>query len=227
MPDWKQIVGKNLRIFKTCSPEFAEKLTEELAGHLEDSYRALLHEGLPEKEAFRHTMSQIEGRCRSWLVPLFLKEDLMTGFIRKVAVPGLLAFAASYLVGLTFALVHIQPKTIILADGQFLVLPVWEWCLFPICGALGAILSQRNGGSQLQRIAASIFPSAMAGIVLVLVFAVGFVLSRFVPDYGWDSARAWESLGLWLLGYTAMPAVFLALGAGMTKIRTKRLGRLV
>ena len=58
MPDWKQIVHKNLRVLAMCSPEF----TEELAAHLEDSYEALLCDGLPAEVAFQHTIGQIEGR---------------------------------------------------------------------------------------------------------------------------------------------------------------------
>ena len=36
MPDWKQIVRRNLRVLAVCPPEF----TEELAAHLEVSYEA-------------------------------------------------------------------------------------------------------------------------------------------------------------------------------------------
>jgi hypothetical protein len=66
-----------------CSPEF----TEELAAHLEDSYEALRCEGLQAEVAFQHTIDQIEGRCRVWLVMRFLQEELMSGFIREVALP--------------------------------------------------------------------------------------------------------------------------------------------
>jgi hypothetical protein len=48
VPDWKQIVRKNLRVVGVCSPEF----TEELAAHLEDSYEAFRREGLPAELAF-------------------------------------------------------------------------------------------------------------------------------------------------------------------------------
>lgn len=218
MPDWKQIVRKNLRVLGVYSPEF----TEELADHLEDSYEALLCDGVSEEMAFHRTMRQIEGRCKSWLILRFLQEDVMTGFTRKVALPGLLTFAASAFISYAFvALAHFHPKIIWLANGQFLALPLWNWCLLPICGALGAILSQRNGGSRLQRIAAALFPSEIVGTVLLLVYGVGFALSRIVPDYAWDAVNAWKSLGLYLLGWMVLPAVFLLLGAIVTE-RAKR-----
>jgi hypothetical protein len=47
MPDWNQIVRKNLRVLGFCSSEF----TEELAAHLEDSYEATLHGGLTAEAA--------------------------------------------------------------------------------------------------------------------------------------------------------------------------------
>ena len=139
MPNWKQIVGKNLRVLGVCLPEF----TEELAAHLEDNYEALLCEGLPAEVAFQHTIGQIEGRCRVWLVMRFLQEELMTGFIRKVALPGLLTSAAAVCFYWALQLDHIPNNVIWLVGGQ---LPLWWWCLLPICGALGAVLSQRNRG---------------------------------------------------------------------------------
>jgi hypothetical protein len=212
MPDWKQIVRKNLRVLGVCSPEF----TEELAAHLEDCYEALLREGLPAQMAFQRTIGQIEGRRRVWLVMRFLQEELMTGFIRRVALPGLLTSAAAASASLAFALAHIQPRIIRLADGPPLVLPLWEWCMLPICGALGALLSQHNGGSRLQRIAASLFPSAVMGTFMLLTLAVGFTLSGLENHNWWGSAR-WGSVGLWLLAYVGVPAVSMLLGASLAE----------
>ena len=91
MPNWKQIVRKRFGVLGICSPEFAE----ELAAHLEDKYEALRREGLSAEVAFQHTIGQIEGRRRVWLVIRFLQEELMSGFITKIALPGLLTYAAA------------------------------------------------------------------------------------------------------------------------------------
>ena len=218
MPDWKQIVRKNLRLLGSCSPEF----TEELAAHLEDNYEALLREGLPADAAFQHTIGQIEGRCGIWLVTRFLQEELMTGFIRKVALPGLLTSAAAGVFYWTLALDHISPKVIWLLGGQ---LPLWWWCLLPICGALGALLSPRNGRSRLQRIAASLLPGAILGASVVLVFAVGFTMSGSVNHY-WSGSVRLESLGLVPPGFVLIPAVCSLLGAGVFEVSTKKFHRL-
>jgi hypothetical protein len=221
MPNWKQIVRKNLRVLAVCSPESAE----ELASHLEDSYEALRCEGLPAEVAFQHTIGQIEGRCRVWLVMRFLQEYLMSGFIREVALPGLLTSVAAGFLYWAFALDHIRPKVIWLVGGQFLMLPLWWWCLLPIWGALGALLSRRNGGSRLQRIAASLLPSAIMGTFILLIFVVGFTLSGLVNHYWWASARL-ESLGLVPPEFALIPAAFSLLGAGIAEVSTRTFGRM-
>jgi hypothetical protein len=218
MPDWKQIVHKKLRVLGVCSPEF----TEELAAHLEDNYDALLCEGVQAEVAFQHTIGQIEGRCRARLVMQFLQEELMTGFIRAVALPGLLTSATACFFYRALELDHIQHKVIWLLGGQ---LPLWWWCLLPICGALGGLLSRRNGGSRLQRIAASLLPSTILGTCVVLIFVVGFTISGLVNHYQLVSARL-ESLGLVPPGFALIPATFSLLGAGIAEVSTKKFHRL-
>src|SRR5579862_9569340 len=85
MPDWKQVVGKRLRVLGICSPE----CSEELAGHLEDFYEALLHEGVTPGTALHRTLEEVNRRSRIYLTLRILKEVLMTGFARKVGLPGL------------------------------------------------------------------------------------------------------------------------------------------
>jgi hypothetical protein len=218
MPDWEQIVRKNLRMLGVCSPEF----TEELAAHLEDSYEALLCEGLPAEAAFQRTIGQIEGRFRVWLVMRLLQEELMSGFIRKLALPGLLTSAAAWFFHWALGLGHIRAEVLWLVGGQ---LPLWWWCLLPICGALGALLSQQNGGSRLQRMAASQLPTAILCTLVLLIFVVGFTLSGFVNHYQLVSARL-EYLGIVPPGFGLIPAAFSLLGAGIAEVSTKRFRRL-
>jgi hypothetical protein len=217
MPDWKQIVRKNLGVLGVCSPEF----TEELAAHLEDSYEALLREGLPAEAAFQHTIGQIEGRCRVWLVMRFLQEELMTGFIRVATLPGLLTSAAAVSFYWALQLGHIRPDVMWLIGGQS---PLWWWCLLPICGALGAVLSQRNRGSWRQRMAASLVPSAILGAFILLIFAAGFTLSGLVNHYQLVSTRL-ETMGLVPPGFVPIPAAFSLLGAGIAEVSNRKFRR--
>ena len=218
MPDWKHIVRKNLSVLSVCPPEF----TEELAAHLEDSYEASVREGAPPEVAFQHTMDQIEGRCRIWLAMRFLQEEFMTGLIRKAALPGLLTSAAACFLYWALALAHLPAEVMWLAGG---LSPLWWWCLLPVWGALGALLSWRNGGSRLQRMAASLFPSAIMGTLILLIFVVGFTLSGLVNHYQLAFARV-ESLGIVSPGFAVIPAAFSLLGAGIAEVSTKKSGRL-
>jgi len=214
MPNWQQVVRKKFGVLGICSPEFAE----ELAAHLEDRYEALRCEGLSAEVAFQHTIGQIEGRRRVWLVIRFLQEELMSGFITKIALPGLLTYAAACVFYRALALNCIQPRVIWLLGGQ---LPLWWWCLLPICGTLGAVLSQRKGRSRRQRMAAVLFPSAILGTSVLMIFVVGFTISGFVNHYQLVSARL-ESLGIVPPGFGLIPAAFSLLGAGIAEIGTKK-----
>jgi hypothetical protein len=217
MPDWKQIVRTNLRVLRACSPEFAEEVSEELAGHLEESYERHLRDGLSAEAALQRSLGEIEHARRNWLALRLLKEDRMTGFTRKVGLPGLLTFASAMVIAWALDMAHIQPKTIFLANGLFLSVPTVWLCLLPLCGAVGALVSRRSGGSRLQRIAASLFPSAIMGIVLLLIFVVGFAISRFVPDYGWNWAFVLPGLAFGLVIYTVLTAVSLLLGVAVAE----------
>jgi hypothetical protein len=214
MPNWMQIVRKKLRVLGICSPGFAE----ELAAHLEDRYEALRCEGLSAEVAFQHTIGQIEGRCRVWLVIRFLQEELMSGFITKIALPGLLTSAAAFVFYWALGLDHIQPRVIWLLGGQ---LPLWWWCLLPIYGVLGALLSQRKGRSRLQRMGAALLPSTILGTSVLMIFVVGFTMSGFVNHYQLVFARL-ESLGIAPPGFVLIPAAFSVLGVGIAEISTKK-----
>ena len=213
MPNWKQIVGKNCGL-GICSPE----LTEELAGHLEDSHEAALREGVSTQVAFQHTIGQIEGRCGLRLAMGFLQEEFMAGFITKIVLPGLVTVVAARFLYWVLALDHRSPEVIWLVGGQ---LPTWWWCLLPLCGAVGAFLSQRYGESRLQRIVVSLLPSAILCALVLMIFIVGFTMSGFVNHYLLASAHL-ESLGLVPPGFGIIPAAFSLLGAGIAEIGSKK-----
>ena len=210
MPDWNQIVRKNLRVLLVCSPE----LTEELAGHLEDIYEGFVQEGVPPEAAFHRTVMQIDCRTEIRLTLRILQEALMTDFTRKVGLPGLLTFALSMGIAVALDMAQVQPKTILLGNGLPFSMPPITWlCLLPFCGAAGALVSRRSGGSWLQCIAACLFPSEIMAAVLLIIFVAGFVISLFAPDSGWNWALAVPSLALWLTGQAILTAVPLLLGA--------------
>jgi hypothetical protein len=62
----KGVIRKNLRVLHFCSPEFAEKVAEELRSHLQDTYDEHLRAGLTETAALDCTLDQIK-LCRGQL----------------------------------------------------------------------------------------------------------------------------------------------------------------
>ena len=146
----------------------------------------------------------------------------MTGFIQKVAMPGLLTSAAGWFFYWLIEPGHIRQPFVWLLGGQS---PLWWWYLLPVCGVLGAILSRRNGRSPHERAAASLLPSAILGTVILIFFAVGFTISSFANHYQLVSARL-ESMGLVPPGFVLMPAVFSLIGAGIAEVCSREYRRL-
>jgi protein-S-isoprenylcysteine O-methyltransferase Ste14 len=109
-------------------------------------------------------------------------------------------------------LAHVQSKTILLANGLFLPLPIAWICLLPVCGAMGAIISRRSGGSRLDRMMAGAFPAAIMLAVQLLMLVAGWVISQFVADHAWNWVVAVPGLGLWMTGYVILTATALLLG---------------
>lgn len=145
----------------------------------------------------------------------------MTGFIHKIALPGLLTSAAAYLFYWALELGHIRHEVTWLLGGQS---PLWWRCSLPIFGVLGAFLS-RKSGSPLQRTAASLLPSAILGTLVLLIFVVGFTFSGFVNHYQVVATRL-ESMALVPPGFAVIPAVCSLLGAGIAEFSTKEFPRL-
>ena len=164
MHNWKQIVRQHLTILKVCSVKLEEKLAEEFANHLEDSYEERLRAGLAEEAAFQCTLDELK-LCRGpKLVLRILREDEMTSFTKKIGLPCLLTFALALVMGRVLFYLHIFhiayiPRSVnFFLHGMFFSLPIAFMCLLPVCGALGAIISRHNGGSRLDHMTAAILP---------------------------------------------------------------------
>jgi hypothetical protein len=224
MHDWVQIVRRHLRFLVVSSPEFADKVTEELANHLEDRYQEHLQAGLAEEAAICRTVDELE-HCRGTQFALrLLKENEMTGLTPRVAVPGLLTFVSAMVIAWALDFAHIQPRTFVLANGMALPFPIAWYYLLPICGALGSAVSHRNGGSRFDRMIAALFPAGIFAVVFLLIFVAGWAISLFASDSGWNWAFAVPGLALWLTAYALLSAVALLAGeaiAGLILVRAR------
>jgi hypothetical protein len=192
MPEWNAIVRKNLKNLR-LTPQQYEEIAEELAGHLEDFYGQLRQQGLDESEALRLTLKEVDdwkGLARK-IQDAKREEIEMNNRSKTLWLPGLMAFAASSILlmilqrvtmmrpELLVALEHIIPvHPTFWWKNQTDVIYLFWWVLLPLCGAAGAYLSRRTGGTRLTCAAASLFPSIVMFCIFSFILPVSMVVDK-------------------------------------------------
>lgn len=214
MPDWKQIVRKNLRVLISCSPDAAEPIVEELASHLEDTYEHCRRLGLDEVQALERALQEL-NRSRMKLAQRLLQENLMRGFAHRIILPGLATFVLTMTVAWSLKIAHVRLTTVVLPNDMFLYLPIPWFCLLPLCGADGAVLSRRRGGSRLHCMLTATFPAMILASAATLFFLGLVVMSALASDAGWKLLGAVPGLALLLVIYVSLTALPLAMGAAI------------
>jgi hypothetical protein len=222
VPEWNEIVRKNLRNLRV-TPEQREEVAQELAGHLEDLYEQLQESGHCESEALRLTM-QATGNWKELAKKIRRakrEEAVMNKRTQVLWLPGLVAFTTASILLMTLQHAVLSRPTVLLILEQIVRLrPTlwWKdqvdviyfcwWVLLPLCGAAGAYLSRRAGGTRLACIAASLFPSIIMSFVFCFVLPVSIVLEKntFVMQHPLYFALAF-------VNWTMVPGLALILGA--------------
>jgi len=179
MADWQKLVRQRLSGLALDAGE-KEEVHAELAAHLEETCEDFVQRGLPEEEAVRHTLSQVEDwqdLGRRIQVARTLKENSMNDRVRQLWFPGFLTFLLS--TGLLAMMEIFGPKDwALMRVGQppmVLFFIPWLFSL-PLIGALGAYLSHRAGGSRRAIFSSIVFPVLpfLASILVVLPFSLIF-----------------------------------------------------
>jgi hypothetical protein len=137
----------------------------ELAAHLEETYEALLREGMTIAAAVQHALGEVENwqDLRRRIQAAKTKENIMTDRVKQFWFPSLLTLLLS--MGLLMLIQVFGPNPWLVArkSGWSLVAPVavvylpWLFSL-PLIGAMGAYLSNRAGGSQRAMFSSVVFP---------------------------------------------------------------------
>ena len=209
MPDWRESIRKKLA-GTALSSEQRESLIAELASHLEDLHAELLASGIGEPEASANCLEELNAvrqiavaarRSRIW-------EDAMNQRSRTLWLPGLITLAlASVLLMMMQMFTFSRPRIHWIDGGAVAMGYAWLVSLLP-CGALGAYLSRRAGGSRWRSITASLFPSlVMLGLFsLGLPIGIFFEHNRYIIHHPWD-------FGLALLVWVVVPGAALLIGA--------------
>jgi hypothetical protein len=221
VPDWNSIVASNLKNLGLSSTKH-EEVTAELAAHLEDRYEQLLAQGAPKIDAHRIVLEE----APDWqdlaenIERIKLTEDFMNSRTKTLWLPGLISFTAASLLLMTLQRLVMSRPTLLLSLERLTGLhpTFWSkdldviylcwWILLPLCGAAGAYLSRRAGGTRLACAASSLFPSIVMVAVFCFVLPVSIVIDRnpFVMQHPLYFVLA-------MLNWTMVPGLALILGA--------------
>ncbi len=218
MPDWQELVRRGLSCLQLGAAE-KEEVHAELAEHLEETYEALLREGVPEPDAIQRVFSL----ARDWndlqqkIYAARTGKDTMTNRVKQFWLPGLLTFTLS--MGLLELVQKFFPQPFILhLDHPPVLLFYVPWLLtLPLAGAIGACLSKRAGGSRRMTLLSSVFPVLPFAAVFLIAIPVGLALSHTL-SHG-IVAAAFLTLGI---AWVAVPGLILLGGGFLTKFLFSR-----
>ena len=219
MPDWQDLVRRELSDLALNVGEKDEVHTE-LAAHLEESYEALLKEGVTEPTAVQCVLSQVSNwhDLKRKIDLARLGKDTMTNRVTQLWLPGLLTF------GLSMVLLELAqkfgPRPIILDldKGTPVLMFYISWLLIlPLAGALGAYLSKRAGGSARMVLLSSIFPVLPFAVVFMIAIPVGLVINHALAHHIVTAAYFSLSVG-WVLA----PGIALFVGGLLMQLLNYR-----
>jgi hypothetical protein len=192
VPDWKAIVAENLKESGLNMPA-RDEVADELASHLEDRYEQLLAQGTRDTDARCLVLKETQDwqELAENITRAKRTEDTMNRRTKILWLPGLVAFAtASILLMALQRLITLRPALLLPLERITGLHPTlwWKdqtdaiylcwWVLLPLCGAAGAFLSRRAGGSRLACAAASLFPSFVMLGIFCFVLPVSSVVEK-------------------------------------------------
>ncbi len=209
MHDWRKIIRERVNRVTMARPR-REALVTELANHLEDFHKELIASGVAEAEATAKCLEQLNDIQQVALAArrIHLLEDAMNQRSRTIWVPGLITLTLASVSLMVMQLFAFSRPRVYWIDGVNVEVGIlWLISLVP-CGALGAYVSCRAGGTRWNAILASLFPSlTMLGVfcvvlpIAILIERNTYVIHHLLP------------FGLALLAWTLVPGVPSLMGA--------------
>jgi hypothetical protein len=175
--DWRRLVRERLNLCHAVASD-REEIVAELASHLEELFDEQRESGLPEAEATERALSEVCNweRLNRRIQRAKREEDKMNDRTRHLWLPGLASFAAAVICEVLLARWSYQPR-VLLSSHHLTQMMYGLWLIAQlVCGAVGAYLSRRAGGTRPTRLAAALFTSAilliaMLGVVGTSLFA--------------------------------------------------------
>jgi hypothetical protein len=190
MPDnvtnrWIELVREHLHPLDLPAND-QEEVVAELAAHLEDLYEEKLGQGISEPEAAEDVLNEVV-RWRSLATRIQrakLKEEIMNHRTKHFWLPGLVSLTLAMVLLAPLIAISMQPRFLGRSPLEMVLLP-WL-AVLPLCGASGAYLSRRGGGSPRARLVAGLFPT-IALLSLGSVLVVTRLLTFAHPEWWYGS----------------------------------------
>lgn len=201
MPDWKQLVSE--RLAQPCS----EDVIAELAAHLEEAYEEARAQGRTKEDAIFCSLQAVSDWhvLAAEIICAKSREDAMNHRTKSLWLPGLLTLLVASVSLMAAQFLGLRPR-LVWFHGMGITL-YWPWLAgLPLCGALGANLSQRAQGPLRARLAAGLSPAIIMLTVMLLILPWGLAIDGF-------HFFTLVGFGLAIANWVAMPAVALLIGA--------------
>lgn len=212
MCDWIDYVHERLKDLRLPS-ERKREIAAEIAGHLEEISQAHRLAGLSEEEAREVAVRQIGDWHKFCREVQSATEDFMTKWLRKIIVPGMLAFVIGGLFERFLYAIGVWPRMLRFRTFGWITIN-WIWLLAVVfCGGLAAYVSRRAGATTSQRIVAALFPVATIAGFILLSGALTIAFRAATGNVGIVPTVVLEGMGGYLTGFVVLPGMALMLGA--------------
>lgn len=187
MPDWRKLVAEKLD-GTDLLPQQKQEIAAELASHLEEVCEERRAQGLPESEAAWQALSEVFdwNELARRIHRAKREEGTMNDRTRHLWLPGLASLSVAIAVEVVLAQLSYRPHMILRAHVTQLMYVLWLVAQ-PVCGAVGAYLSRRAGGTRPARLAAGLFPSGLLLTAVLIVVTINLTLRATglgSPDLG-------------------------------------------
>jgi hypothetical protein len=212
MPDWQELVRQQLAGIQLSEDETAQ-VADEVASHLEEGYQALVRDSLPEHEAIRRVLQQVNDwkQLKSAIEIARKKEPPMNKRVAQFWFPAF----STLLLAMVFlmAIEELGPKPWILpAASHPRMAPVaivyFAWVMaLPLIGALGAYLATRAGAAPRAVFSSIIFPV----LPYFGFFVIGLPIAVILDDHVAHNIML-PALFLGFGAWVVLPAVALLAG---------------
>jgi hypothetical protein len=171
VPDWRNLIRE--KTDGLClAPAQKEEVRAELASHLEELYDQQRALGVAEPEAERRSLDELScwDELGRRIETAKREEGIMNERTKRLWLPGLASFWLAMACEVAFGGVSDYGS---LFHAHVSQLACFLWLVGQLgCGALGAYLSRRAGGTPSARLAAALFPSGILLITMLIVIGI-------------------------------------------------------